>query len=378
MEQKEIPQMRWFVGWFLVLVTGMTAVPADAQPLVIGRSLPLTGQLKALGEYKRDGGDAYIRKVNSSGGIGGRPIELVTLDDGYDASATVENMRKISAEYRPIAFLGLLRLPTVGDAVPLLEELKIPAVGVSSATDALRAKFNPYGFPVRASFGDEARILVNHVKVIGSHNVSVVYQSVPLGLNLKNLTETALKDGGIPFTTLSLDATASNTADIVGQLVRQEPQVVFLGVLTPTAVTLIAQLKKAAFGGVIYTYSSTDVSVIARHLGKQAAGLAMSQVVPVSKGARVKIVAEYLQALAALGQGSPSLLGLEGYIEAKVLVEGLRRAGPNPTTVSLAKGLETLRDWDVGGFFVSYSPSAHTGSFFVEVSMLGSTGELIR
>jgi branched-chain amino acid transport system substrate-binding protein len=141
---------------------------------------------------------------------------------------------------------------------------------------------------------------------------------------------------------------------------------------------MVSALRQAAFNGAVYTFSSTDASVVAQLLGKNAAGLAISQVVPIPNGPRVKVVAEYLQALKAWGQGTPGPLGLEAFIEAKVLVEGLKRAGTNPTTSSLVKGLESLRDHDLGGFFINYSPTAHTGSTFVEINVVNANGELIR
>lgn len=351
---------------------------AAADTLVVGRSLPLSGPLKAIGEFKRDGGDAYINKTNAAGGIAGRKIELITLDDAYKPENTVANLRKIATENKPVAFLNLLRLPAEGNAIPLLTELQIPAIGVSSATDALRAQFNPYGFPVRGGMSDEARKLVNHVKVIGMTRISVVSQDVPLGKNLKLVSERALKDANFTFTNFEVNAPAKNIAEVADQVVQARPQAVILGLLTPAAVEMVAELRKKSFGGSIYTFSSTEPAVVAKLLGKQAVGMAISQIVPIPNGPRVKIVAEYLQAVKALGRGTPSALGLEAYIEAKVLIEGLRRSGPNPTTASLIKGLETLRDYDLGGYFVSYTPETHLGSVFVEVDVISAKGELIR
>ena len=99
---------------------------------------------------------------------------------------------------------------------------------------------------------------------------------------------------------------------------------------------------------------------------------------PIPNGVRVKIVSEFVQALTDLGRGTPSFYGLEAFIEAKVLVEGLKRAGANPTPAALVKSLETLRDLDLGGYYVTYKPDAHTGSLFVEVNVINSLGEVKR
>ena len=93
---------------------------------------------------------------------------------------------------------------------------------------------------------------------------------------------------------------------------------------------------------------------------------------------RVKVVAEYIDALKALGHGTPSFYGLEAFIEAKVLVEGLRRAGPRASPASLVTALESMHDFDLGGYYVSYKPEAHTGSLFVEVDVINSSGVVTR
>lgn len=351
---------------------------SNAQSIVVGRTLPLSGQLKTIGEPKRDGGDAYINKINAAGGIGGRKIEVITMDDGYVADTTVANLRKLAQDKKVVAFFSLLRLPVQGDTVPILEELKVPAIGVASATDLLRAHINRYGFPVRASFSDEARKIANHLKVSGITKIAIVYQDVALGQSTKGSMESALKDVALSPKVFKLDAPALKVAEVARQIVDAQPQAVFLAALTPTAAALVTELKRISYTGYLYTFSSTDAFALNKLLGPKAVGIAISQIVPVPNGPRIKVVGEYLQAVKDLGRSSPSLLGLEGYIEAKVMVEGLRRAGANPSAESLVKALETMREMDLGGFFVSYTPQAHTGSLFVEIVMIGLRGDLIR
>ena len=134
---------RYVLACLLLVCTQWVGMPAQAaDAIVIGRSLTLTGPLKAYGEAKRDGGDAYISKINAAGGIGGRPIELVTLDDAYLPANAVANFKKIAQEQQPVAFLGLFGVPTSAAAMPLVQELKIPLVGLSSGSDAVRKPFN--------------------------------------------------------------------------------------------------------------------------------------------------------------------------------------------------------------------------------------------
>lgn len=364
---------------FLFTALQVMMSPAHAADTIfVGRSLALSGPLKSYGEAKRDGGDAYINKVNAAGGVGGRKIELITLDDVYTPSTTVENLKKISVDRNPTAFLGLFGVPTVAAALPVLLELKIPAIGLTSGTDALRTPFNRYAFPVRASYADEARKLVNHVKTVNIAKVGVIYTANPFGESVKDTLIATLKDAGITAKIYKLDPTGADAADAARLATADEPQAIFMTMLSQAAVPVLTAVKKTNFRGALYTFSPVDTSTITKQLGEKANGLAITQVVPIPNGSRVKVVAEYVQALTELGRGVPSFYGLEAFIEAKVLIEGLRRAGANPTPASLVKSLETLRDFDLGGYYVTYKPEVHTGSLFVEVNVINSLGEVKR
>ena len=363
----------------LALGLQLVSAPAHAaDAIVVGRSLALSGPLQSYGEAKRDGGDAYIQKVNAAGGVGGKPIELVTLDDAYAPARTVENLKKLAAEREPTAFLGLFGVPTIAAALPVLVQLKIPAVGLTSGTDALRTPMNRYAFPVRASYADEARKLVNHVKTVNIAKISVIYSDNPFGQSVKDSLLTALKEAGLTANAFKVDSTAKDAAAAVREAVAGEPQAVFLTMLSQAAVPVLTELTKASFHGAQYTFSPVDTSTVTKQLGEKARGLAITQVVPIPSGMRVRVVAEYLEALKALGRGTPSFYGLEAFIEAKVLVEGLKRAGPKPTPASLVKGLETMHDFDLGGYYVSYKPEAHIGSLFVEIDMINYAGVVSR
>ena len=369
---------RAFAAFLFTAFQTVTVPTHAADAIVVGRSLALSGPLKGYGEAKRDGGDAYINKINSTGGVGGRKIELVTLDDVYTPATTAENLKKISAERNPTAFLGLFGVPTVAAALPVLLELKIPAVGLTSGTDALRTPLNRYAFPVRASYAEEARKLVNHVKTVNISKVSVIYTTNPFGESVKNTLLAALKDAGINAKTYRVDPTGADAVEAARLTNTDEPQAIFMTMLSQAAVPVLTEIKKTSFRGALYTFSPVDTSAITKQLGEKANGLAITQVVPIPNGVRVKIVSEYVQALTDLGRGSPSFYGLEAFIEAKVLVEGLKRAGANPTPAALVKSLETLRDLDLGGYYVTYKPDAHTGSLFVEVNVINSLGEVKR
>lgn len=366
------------LGWLATSLPLIVAPAHAADSIVVGRSLALSGPLQSYGEAKRDGGDACIHKVNTAGGVNGRPIELVTLDDAYAPPKTVENLKKIASERAPTAFLGLFGVPTVAAALPVLLQLKIPAIGLTSGTDALRTPLNRYAFPVRASYADEARKLVAHVKTVGVSKMSVIYSDNPFGQSVKDSLLAALKEAGLTPNVFKVDPAAKDAEAAARLALAGEPQAIFLTMLSQAAVPVLTELTKTSFHGALYTFSPVDTSTVTKQLGKKAQGLAITQVVPIPSGQRVKVVFEYIEALKALGRGTPSFYGLEAFIEAKVLIEGLKRAGPRPSPASLVSALETMNDFDLGGYYVSYKPEAHTGSLFVEIDVINSAGVVTR
>ncbi len=360
----------------LLLPKGRVALAADR--IVIGRSIALSGPLRISGEAKRDGADAYIRRVNARGGILGRAIEVVTLDDAYAPSTTVTNLRRLAAEHSPIAFLGLFGLPTSSAALPVLDQLRIPAIGLTSGASELRTPFKQFVFPVRASFADEARKVVLHLKTLGISRIAVAYTDNAFGEGVKTTTLATIGDAGMGATAVGIDAAGSNAPEAARRIVASDPQVVVLAMANQAAVALVAQLRKAPYRGAMYAFSAVDASIIGKQLGAEARGLAITRVVPPPNTVQVRVVAEYLSAVRELNGGAPSFFGLEGFLEAKVLVEGLRRAGPNPSATALIAGLESMRDYDLGGFFVSYQPRQHTGSTFAEIDVVNASGGLTR
>jgi branched-chain amino acid transport system substrate-binding protein len=368
----------FLLALILIPFQAISAQANAAEVIVIGRSLVLSGPLRSYGEAKRDGSDAYIQKINRLGGVGGKQIELVTMDDGYVPDNTVANLRKMAAENAPIAFLGLFGLPCVAAALPIFEELKIPGVGLTSGAEALRKPFKRYAFPVRASFSDESRKLVSHVKTINISKLSVIYTDNPFGETAKNTLLTTLKEAGLTAATIKIDPAANEADAAAAKAAKDAPQAIFLTMLSQAALPVLTALNNAAYRGALYTFSPVDTTAITKQLGSKAQGLAITQIVPIPKGAMVKIVAEYLQSLKDSGKGTPSFYGLEGYIEAKVLVEGLKKAGGKPSSASLVKALETMHDYDLGGYFVSYSSDLHPGSAFVEIDVINSSGEIMR
>lgn len=365
------------VGAGMLTATGSSAWAAGE--ITIGRSLTLTGPIKAYGQAKLDGGDAYIEKVNKAGGVGGKRIELVTLDDEYQPAKIVANLNELAQKHALTAFLGLFGVPTITAALPVLMQLQIPAVGLTSGNATLRTPHNPYSFPVRASYADEASKLAQQIKVLGVAKVSIIFSDNPFGESQRDILKEAFAKEGLEGAVFKIDPAGASAATVVPQAFSGAPQALFLAVQSLAAVPVLREVRKARLQAMLYTFSTVDTSIILRELGSGAAGLGISQVVPIPTGNRIAVVAEYAEALKALGRGTPTFYGLEAFIEAKVLVEGLRRAGAGSNSpAALVKALETMTNYDAGGYFVSYGPGVRTGSRFVEIDVIDSTGIVRR
>lgn len=361
--------------------TLLSAGAAAADAIQVGRSLALSGALLSYGEAKRDGGDAYIEKINRAGGVNGRKIELTTLDDAYDAKKVVANIRSIAADKRPTAFLGLFGVPTVAAALPVIEELRIPTVGLTSGSPALRTPAKRYVFPVRASYADEAAYIVRHIKTLSFAKVAIIHQDSAFGELARDTLIKAFASADIKTTIdVKIAANGSDADAAVDAAAATKPEAIFLAMLSGPAGGTMRAIKKRGLAGMsLYTFSTVDASVLTKELGRDASGLGISQIVPLPTSIQSKVAKEYIDALKDLGRGTPSFYGLEAFIEAKVLVAGLRRAGKDAgDPEAVVRALEGLGEFDAGGYFVNYGRDNRRGGQFVELTVIGSRGTVIR
>ncbi|HPG61646.1 MAG TPA: ABC transporter substrate-binding protein [Casimicrobium sp.] len=344
--------------------------------IVIGRTLPLTGAFATYGTAKRDGADALIARINREGGVNGQLLRVETLDDTYLPAKTVANLKQLADQQRPVAFLGLFGVPTIAAAIPVITELKIPTVGLTSGTAALRANYNPYIFPVRASYAEEAKSIVTHLKLIGLTQVAIIQQDLPFGQATRDTFVAALTAAGITtFTEHKVSASGDTAAAAVEQMKKTNPQAVFLAMLSNAAVPVLKEMSKQVRGVSSYAFSPIDTTLVMKQTEGAAKGLGVTQIVPIPTGASMLVVRDYLRDLEALKRGEPSFYSLEAYLEAAVLVEGIKRSGSaSPSAAALIRALETMNPYDNRGFSVRYNNRSHDGSRYVDLTVIGRSG----
>ena len=347
--------------------------------ILLGQSVALTGPAAELGIQMRNGARAYFDHVNGLGGVHGRRIELRTLDDGYEPSRTTPNTKKLIEEDRVFALFGYVGTPTSAAVLPIFTQAKVPFFGPFTGAELLRQPFNRYIFNVRASYYDETEKIVEQVLSIGGKSVAVFYQDDAYG-------QAGLKGVEIAMTRRNLKIAALGTVE--RNTVKVENAVKSINAARPDAVVMISaykscaefirQMKKAGSGATFYNVSFVGSQALADELGKDGLGVAISQVMPFPWGRSVPVVKEYQQLMAKAGHKDFNFSAIEGFVAAKVFVEGLRRTGRNLTRDNFISTLERMNDVDVGGFYVGFSPQNHNASKFVDLTIIGRQGKFLR
>ncbi|HLU77315.1 MAG TPA: ABC transporter substrate-binding protein [Burkholderiales bacterium] len=368
MLRKSIAQWATVAGLALV---GAATVQA-AEPIIIGQSAPLTGSNKELGEDIRDGALAYFHKVNADGGINGRKIELITLDDQNKTDLSKQNTAELLDKHNAVALFGYASTTLSKPAMPHVEKAKVPFVAPFTGADWMRT-FRPLVFNHRAGYGDELEKVIEHYTTFGLKRFAVLHHDDTVGSENLAAVERALKARDLKAVSIaSIKRTQKDIAQEVATVVKSNPEVVICTTLYRTTADFVKQSRKLGLNAQVVSLSFAGSTALAGALGEAGLGVVMSQVVPTPTKASVPIVREYHDAIKAIAPDKVhSFTGLESYIAAKILVEGVRRAGPNVTRASLLKGLESINNYDLGGYVVSFSPKDHNGSKYVGLTILG-------
>lgn len=366
----------------LAAVAGAGCLPAfaDNSRILLGQSAPFTGPAAELGQQFRDGAALLFDQVNARGGVNGRRIELRSLDDGYEPDRCAANTKRLIAD-GVTALFGYVGTPTSLAAMPLAIDAKIPFFAPFTGAEALRVPFNRHVFHVRASYFDEAAEIVKQILAVGVKRVAVFYQNDSYGQAGLVAVQDALKPHKLaPVSVATVERNSVDVAAAVKALEAGAPECIVQIAAYKSCAALIRAKRKAGFLGNFYNLSFVGAQALAAELGKDSSGVVVSQVVPYPFSPTKPIAAEYGQrAKAAAGGGKElSYTGMEGFVAAKTLVEGLRRAGNNLSTDSLINGLESMRDFDLGGFYINFSGQKHTGSTFVDMTILTADGRVRR
>lgn len=362
----------------LFAATSALAQGVTDKEIILGQGAVLSGPAAELGIQMRDGALAYFNHVNAQGGVHGRKIVLRSIDDRYEPDGAIAATKKLIEEERVFALFGYVGTPTFNAAAPIITQAKVPLVAAFTGAESLRDPLNRYVFNVRASYFDETEQIVQHLTAMSVDKIAVFYQNDAYGKTGLDGVERALKRRN-----LKLAATATverNTVDVakaVEEMRKAQPQAIVMISAYKSCAAFIKEMKKAKLEPSFWNVSFVGSKALAKELDKEGRGVQISQVVPFPWDRSIPVVKEYQQ-LIAVNKAEPNFSSLEGFISAKVMVEGLRRAGKNLTREGLIRALETMDPYDVGGFKVSYNPQDHRGSRYVDLTIISKDQKFVR
>ncbi|MDQ0015352.1 ABC-type branched-subunit amino acid transport system substrate-binding protein [Variovorax boronicumulans] len=365
------------------VLTGLAAtaaaglgMPAFAQgkPIRIGTTFDNSSVEKANGQGLFQGSSAFFNALNKSGGLNGTKVELVMADDTFKPEVAKANALAFEKDSSVLALLhplGTRQTSEVMDAVP-----GMAVVGPITGTVALRKKTAPNTFWVRVNYDQEVEKLVTTAAVLGQSRIGLVHSNDPLGQSVLAAFKAALAKAKLEPAVI---ATTPNTTSMeVGPaaeaIAKAKPQVVIIG-LAGTAPVFMKALRDAGGNSSAYGLSITASALSA--MGDLARGLGFVIVVPSPYSTKFEIVRRYQADMVANGTKDFSLTSLEGYINAAVLAEGLRRAGGSPTRASVMAGMASIENFDLGGMKLHYGRTNREGGQFVDVAVIGSRGQML-
>lgn len=372
--------------WLPVLGAVIAFTPATAaetgvtsDTILLGQSCALSGPAQELGSEMRLGAQLYFNQINQTGGVHGRQIKLVSLDDGYEPDRASANTRKLINDEKVFALFGYVGTPTSNAALPIFTEAKVPFFGAFTGAESLRTPFNRNIFNVRASYFDETEKIVEQLTSLGSRSIAVFHQNDAYGQAGLTGVERAMTRRNMKI--VSTATVERNTVAVdaaVKTLVPKQPDAIVMISAYKSIAAFVKAAKKAGYTGQFHNVSFVGSRALAEELGADGYGVAISQVVPYPFSTSVPVVRDYALALKASGSAQPSFTSLEGYIAARVFVEGLKRAGKELTRDKFVTALESMNNVDVGGFNVNFTPKSHSGSSYVDLTMIGRTKNFVR
>lgn len=345
--------------------------------VLIGQPSPLTGPLADLAPDILNATKAYFDGVNEKGGVHGRKLRMLVIDDGYVVDNTVKVVKHMLDKEPVFALMNMTGTSNVAAVLPLLEKANppLPLIAPFTGADLMRLPPINHVFNIRASYGDETEKIVQHLTTLGTKRIAVLWSNNGFGKDGLAGVEKALEKRGMKvYANAPIEQNASDTDKAVAALHDSRPEVVVMITAGAPTVSFIKAYNKVRKGMQFYTLSVMGNQATLRALGLDGVGVVVTTVVPFPWDVTHPLAREYRAAMQKSGFTNLSFLGFESYINAKVLVEGLRLAGKDLTRRKFVDAMANLKRLDMGGFSVGFGKELRQGSRYVGLTIV-SPGE---
>jgi branched-chain amino acid transport system substrate-binding protein len=365
MKFQSIPR-RALLGFTATTLLSFSAFSQD-KSIVIGQTTALSGAAAAVAVPFTQGAQLVFDKVNAAGGVAGRTIVVNTLDDAGNPATAKANATKLAAGGAVLMFGGQ------GSATTMAVHEAAASSGLflfapQSNSDELHGANFPGIYFLRPGDSEQSAAIIKHAETLGAKKLAIVHGKDSDSLSTAEAAERTMSS-------LGANLVSKTGLEALDKALASNPQSLLMISDTAGAASVVKTARAKGFKGPIYGFANTGESLLAEQLGAAGAGVVLARVVPRSDNAKVPLVRELIADAQAAKLPKPNVYMLEGYIAAKALVEAMRRSGKDLSRAKLRKTLESLNEWDSGGFRVSFD-GGHVGSKLVELSLIDSQGKL--
>jgi len=352
---------------------------AMAAPVVIGQVGPMSGLEANQGRAYAAGMQMLFASVNKAGGVNGHTFTLLRKDDGGRPEDTVSVTLQMLAQDKPMVLAGYFGNRNIRDLVAtgVLEKNRIALVGYRTAE--IRPE-TPFLYNVRATLRDEINKLTEHLATIGIARLGLLYEDGPGAAPLiAAAEEAAAKARATVIAKVPYAAGTNQVSTAIAEFTAKTPQAIIMVASGAAAAGFIEQYRAAGGTAQLFAHSGADIEQLSKRLAEeQMHGVAIAQVTPSPYKISSRLAKEFTDAVANAEklEVPVSYAMIEGYINAKVIVEAVRRQGARPTREGMAAALDGMDNYNLGGYVVAFKPGMRTGSKFVELSIISGSGRI--
>lgn len=366
--------------WLAALAVAAFSHATSHADILIGQTAGFTGPAAAITQESTDGARLYIDAVNAKGGVSGQKIALISLDDKFDPKLAAANARTLIEDKNVQAMFLSFGTPHTEAIIPLLDQHGVALVGPTSGATVLRQPVKPHVFNVRTTYQREIQKAIKHLTSVGVSRIGIVYSDDSFGADVVAGAQKGLAAAKLtPVMLEKFNRAKPDFAAMSPQFSKSGAQAVILIAAGQAVVDGVKALRATGSTAQVVILSFNASASFLKSLGDNGSGVIITQVVPHQHaGLHYPLVKEAQELAQAKGINDVSPVMLEGFVTAKVLVEGLRRAGSKPSRETIQAALEGMKNFDLGGLKVSYSPDDHSGLDFADLSIVGKDGKLKR
>lgn len=346
--------------------------------ILIGQTVGISGQIAGPVKEMMAGANAYFSAINKAGGVHGRKIELRSLDDQFDPALALANAESLIRKERVLALFQSRGTPHTEAILPLLAANKIPLVAPSTGATLFHQPLRPYVFNVRAKYQDEVAKAIEQFSTVGIKKIALVHVDDTFGRDgLAGFEKAMARQKLTPASVSKFERVNPDLDSLLLEVMKSNPQAIVIVSSASTTAEIIKKMRVLSTSVQLMTLSNNASQSFVDALGSAGHGVMMSQIMPAANSLTTALGREF-KLMALLNGVNPSYAAMEGFVGAKVLVEGLKRSGRNLSREGLIRAMESMHKVDLGGLLVNYSGQDHSGSEFVELTMIGKDGRFLH